>query len=93
MRASRAARRSFFSYVWDVVTPVAAYEVRQGTFSTSFEVLRLGVRIGEARRAALITKRFSLDVPPDVPLPDRAFLLWVVEASERRRSHGSTSAS
>jgi len=87
-----ATRRSFFTFVWDVVTPVARYELKQGTFSTAFQVLRDGVQIGEARRAGTLTTRFSLAVAPDVPLQDQVFLLWVVEASERRRSHGSSAS-
>ncbi|GMA24260.1 hypothetical protein GCM10025864_20190 [Luteimicrobium album] len=87
-----ATRRSFFSYTWDVATPAARYELKQGLFSTAFQVLRGGVQIGEARRAGTMTNRFSLVVPPDVPLQDQAFLLGVVEASERRRSHSSTAS-
>jgi len=87
-----ATRRSFFTYTWDVVTPAAPYELKQGMFSTAFQVLRGGVQIGEARRAGMVTSRFSLGVTPDVPLQDQVFLLWVVEASERRRSHSSTAS-
>ncbi|MGC5165770.1 hypothetical protein [Luteimicrobium sp. DT211] len=87
-----ATRRSFFTYTWDVATPAGRYELKQGVFSTAFQVLRAGVPIGEARRAGTLTNRFSLSVTPDVPLPDQVFLLWVVEASERRRSHSSSAA-
>jgi hypothetical protein len=89
-----ATKMSMWRYTWDVVTPVARYGVAlRGIFGGAFEVTRGGYLIGEAQSVSIFSNRYSLALPPDVPLPDQAFLLWVVEASARRRSNQASTSS
>ncbi|HWK91365.1 MAG TPA: hypothetical protein VNR17_03790 [Luteimicrobium sp.] len=76
---------SAWRYGWEVVTPVARYELRGGgAFGGGYPLLRDGVQIGEARTVRFFSSRFAVLLPPDVPLPDQAFLLWVAQVAAGR---------
>ena len=63
-----AASRAGWGWHWVVTTPAARYELRSGLLRSRCEFSRDGRLIHSAERVGLVRDKFSLDLPPDVPL-------------------------
>ena len=88
VRATKAGFRAVFEVKHDGERYVVA---RRSLLGRAF-VLRKGDReIGAIVPAAFFSRRATADLPPDLPVPLRMFVLWLVIVSWRRAARAAAS--
>ena len=83
-----ADKVSFFGRRFDVEIEGDRFElVPKSMFSLGFDLRRDGETIGTIRRAGIFTRKMDIDLPEDLPISLRVFLVWLVLMMFRRSSN------
>jgi hypothetical protein len=84
---ARAWKSSAFRRYFNVEHAGKQYTLRaQSAFRRTFVVLDGGFKIGSISPDGIFTRRASIDLPEDMPLPVRVFIVWLAVILWKRES-------
>jgi hypothetical protein len=84
---ARAQKPSAFRRCFNVEHGSRQYTVQaQSAFRRTFVVLNGDIRIGSISPDGFFTRRATIDLPEDIPLPVRIFMVWLAVILWKRES-------
>ena len=86
----RAVKTSVFSSSFDVTYEERAYHLKKKSiFSRAFELWQDGSVVGTITPRGMFTRKADADLPNDLPLAVRVFMLWLVILIWKRAASSS----
>jgi len=88
---ARAEKPSAFRRAFTIKYADTHYTLQaESAFRRAFELLSGGIKIGSVSPQGIFTRRALVDLPPDLPLPVRVFVIWLTVILWKRQAEAAS---